>query len=96
MPVRLNTLSSRWDIAIPEQTKVEEYYSSDHGFHGDGFAAEVIQTDTIPDDRYKRRKPMKRSYGLKLSRFFLPTDYSKLIGRVLKMTKKRKIPCNMQ
>ena len=55
MPVRLNTLSSRWDIAIPEQTKVEEYYSSDHGFHGDGFAAEVIQTDTIPDDRYKRR-----------------------------------------
>ena len=26
MPVRLNTLSSRWDIAIPEQTKVEEYY----------------------------------------------------------------------
>lgn len=33
----LNTLSSRWDITIPKQTKVEEYYSSDHGFHGDGY-----------------------------------------------------------
>lgn len=28
----LNTLSSRWDITIPKQTKVEEYYtiSNDH------------------------------------------------------------------
>ena len=33
----LNTLSSRWHITIPEGTKVEEYYSSDHGFHGDGY-----------------------------------------------------------
>lgn len=33
----LNTLSSRWHITIPGGTKVEEYYSSDHGFHGDGY-----------------------------------------------------------
>ena len=33
----LNTLSSRWDVTVPEQAKVEAYHSSDHGFHGDGY-----------------------------------------------------------
>lgn len=47
----LNTLSSRWDITIPKQTKVEEYYSSDHGFHGDGYSTMLCQYE-VPKKNY--------------------------------------------